>query len=163
VPLISQENEKKFKVIFLDTGLVSALLGIVLKSESQIEELIRVNSGGISEQAVGQLLRSRLAKFIDPHLNYYIREAKGSEAEIDYIINYSTNIVPVEVKAGAIGSLKSLHQFMAERDFKKAIRINSEKPQITQVNIKTITGNTAKYSLISIPFYLTEEIDRFIL
>jgi len=163
VPLISQENEKKFKVIFLDTGLVSALLGIVLKSGSQIEELIRVNSGGISEQAVGQLLRSRFAKFIDPHLNYYVREAKGSEAEIDYIINYSTNIVPVEVKAGATGSLKSLHQFMAEREFKKAIRINSEKPQIIKVNIKTITGNAAKYSLISIPFYLVEEIDRFIL
>jgi hypothetical protein len=50
---------------------------------------------------------------------------------------------------------------MAEREFKKAIRINSEKPQITQANIKTITGNAAKYSLISIPFYLTVENRSF--
>ena len=61
LPIVAQENEKKFKVIFLDTGLVSALQGLVLKSTKEIQELIRINSGGISEQAVGQLLRTRLS------------------------------------------------------------------------------------------------------
>lgn len=162
VPLVAQENEKKFKVIFLDTGLVSALQGIVLKSTKEIQELIRINNGGISEQVVGQLLRTGPMKFFDPHLNYYIRESRGSEAEIDYLIQHVANIIPIEVKSGATGSLKSLHQFMAERNFKTSVRINSEKPTITKVNVKTSTGNMAKYSLISIPFYLTEEIDRFI-
>ncbi|MHB1254281.1 MAG: AAA family ATPase, partial [Candidatus Humimicrobiaceae bacterium] len=59
-------------------------------------------------------------------------------------------------------SLKSLHQFVSERNFKTAVRINSEKPFNTNINIKTVTGSLAKYSLISIPFYLTEEVDRFI-
>jgi hypothetical protein len=86
VPLAAQENEKIFKVIFLDTGLVSALQGIVLKSTKEIQELIRINNGGISEQAVGQLLRTRPMKFFDPHLNYYIRDSKGSEAEISRFI-----------------------------------------------------------------------------
>ncbi len=162
VPLIAQENEKKFKVIFLDTGLVSALQGTVLKSKKEIQELIRINKGGISEQVVGQMLRTRPLKFMDPHLYYYIRDRKGSEAEIDYLIQYDTRIIPIEVKSGATGSLKSLHQFMAERNFKTAIRINSEKPTISDLNIKTSIGNRVKYSLISIPFYLTEEINRFI-
>ncbi|MBM3705402.1 MAG: ATP-binding protein [Actinobacteria bacterium] len=162
LPLIAQENEKKFKVIFLDVGLVSAILGLVLKSDREIGELIRVNIGGISEQVVGQLLRSRVMKFIDPHLNYYVRETRGSEAEIDYLIDHKTDIIPVEVKSGATGSLKSLHQFMAERNLKKAVRINSEKPEISEINIKTSTGIKAEYTLISIPVYLTEEIDRFI-
>lgn len=162
VPLIAQENEKKFKVIFLDTGLVSALQGIVLKSKKEIQELIRINKGGISEQVVGQLLRTRPLKFMDPHLNYYIRDRKGSEAEIDYLIQYDTRIIPIEVKSGATGSLKSLHQFMAERNFKTAVRINSEKPTIADLNIKTSIGNKVKYSLVSIPFYLTEEVNRFI-
>lgn len=162
VPLVAQENKKKFKVIFLDTGLVSAIQGIVLKSKKEIQELIRINNGGISEQVVGQLLRTRTMKFFDPHLNYYVRENRGSEAEIDYLIQHETSIIPIEVKSGATGSLKSLHQFMSERNFKTAVRINSEKPFITNINIKTGTGGMVKYSLISIPFYLTEEVDRFI-
>ena len=168
VPLAAQENEKKFKVIFLDTGLVSAIQGIVLKSKKEIRELIRINSGGISEQAVGQMLRASTMKFFDPHLNYFVRENKGSEAEIDYLIQHEASIIPIEVKSGATGSLKSLHQFMSERNFKKAVRINSEKPVITNINTKTgaggasAGGGAAEYSLISIPFYLTEEVDRFI-
>ena len=168
VPLAAQENEKKFKVIFLDTGLVSAIQGIVLKSKKEIRELIRINSGGISEQAVGQMLRASTMKLFDPHLNYFVRENKGSEAEIDYLIQHEASIIPIEVKSGATGSLKSLHQFMSERNFKKAVRINSEKPVITNINTKTgaggasAGGGTAEYSLISIPFYLTEEVDRFI-
>jgi len=162
VPLAAHENEKKFKVIFLDTGLVSALQGIVLKSKNEIQELVRINKGGISEQVVGQLLRTSTMKFFDPHLNYYVRENRGSEAEIDYLIQHEASIIPIEVKSGATGSLKSLHQFMSERNFKIAVRINSEKPAITNINIKTSTGGTAEYSLISIPFYLTEEVNRFI-
>jgi len=101
-------------------------------------------------------------KFIDPQLNYYVRESRGSEAEIDYLIQHDASIIPVEVKSGAAGSLKSLHQFMLERDFKIAVRINFGKTVMAKINVKTGTGNIAKYSLISIPFYLTEEIDRLI-
>ena len=162
IPLAAQENEKKFKVIFLDTGLVSALQGIVLKSAKELQKLIRINEGGISEQVVGQMLRTRPLNFIDPHLNYYISNRRGSEAEIDYLIQYSTRIIPIEVKSGATGSLKSLHQFMAERNLKTAVRINSEKPTITSVDMKTSMDSRAQYSLISIPFYLAEEIDRFL-
>jgi len=162
IPLAAQENEKKFKVIFLDTGLVSALQGIVLKSAKELQKLIRVNEGGISEQAVGQMLRTRPLNFIDPHLNYYISDRRGSEAEIDYLIQYNTMIIPIEVKSGATGSLKSLHQFMAGRNLKTAVRINSEKPITVSIDMKTSMDSRAQYSLISIPFYLTEEIDRFL-
>ena len=162
IPLTAQENEKMFKVTFLDTGLVSALQGIVFKSSKELKGLIRFNEGGISEQAVGQMLRTRLLKFIDPRLNYYVREKKGSEAEIDYLIQHGTEIIPVEVKSGAAGSMKSLHQFMSERNLKTAVRINSEKPSVVDVDTKTGMGNIAQYTLISIPFYLAEEIDRIL-
>ena len=56
---------------------------------------------------------------------------------------------------------------MSEINFKKAVRINSEKPVITNIKTKTSAdgaggGDVAEYSLISLPFYLTEEVDRFI-
>lgn len=162
VPLAAQENHKRFKVIFLDTGLVSSLQGLVLKTKKEIRELARVNKGGISEQVVGQLLRTIPLKFIDPGLNYYVRTKKGSQAEIDYLIQHHARVFPVEVKSGATGSLKSLHQFMAERNLDTAIRIYSDKPLKTMVDLKTTTGEKAKYLLISIPFYLTGEIERFL-
>jgi len=162
LPLSAQQDEKKFKIIFMDTGLVSALMQIILKTPAEIHELLRINSGGISEQAAGQLLRTTYMKFIDPNLHYYIREARGSEAEIDYLIQAKTAIIPVEVKSGSAGSLKSLHQFMYERNFKKAVRINSEKPGLIDVDVKTSKGQNSKYSLLSIPFYLTEEIERLV-
>ena len=162
IPLAAQEKEKMFKVILLDTGLASAVQGVVLKSDKDIREIIRINSGGLSEQVVGQMLRTIYATFIEPHLHYYVREKKGSEAEIDYLIQHGSMVIPIEVKAGSTGSLKSLHQFMAERELTVAVRVNSEKPIITDVKLTTSTGMPAKYKLISIPFYLVGELDRLL-
>jgi uncharacterized protein len=162
LPLSAQQDEKKFKIIFMDTGLVSALMQIIFKTPAEIQELMRINSGGISEQVVGQLIRTTYMKFIDPNLYYYVRENIGSEAEIDYLMQTGTDIIPIEVKSGAAGGMKSLHQFMYERNFKKAVCINSKKPGIIDVDVKTSKGQNSKYTLISIPFYLTEEIERLV-
>lgn len=162
IPLGAQEDERTFKVIFLDTGLASGILGLVLKNEKIIPELLLINKGGIAEQVVGQILRSSFPGFIDPKLHYYVRDVKGSESEIDYIIQLHTEIIPIEVKSGATGSLKSLHQFMAERRLTRAIRINSEPPCSINIDVKTTTGVQSKYDLISVPFYLTSEITRLL-
>ncbi len=74
--LAAQENHKRFKVIFLDTGLALSLQGLVLRTKKEARELVRINKGGISEQIVGQLLRTIPLKFMDPVLNYYIRTKK---------------------------------------------------------------------------------------
>ncbi len=47
-----------------------------------------------------------------PELYYWVRETKSSSAEIDYVISNGSDIIPIEVKAGKTGRLKSLHQFI---------------------------------------------------
>lgn len=160
IPLAAEENEKVFKVILLDVGLVSAIMGVVLMGNEKIEDIVRVNEGGISEQAVGQILRTIAPSYVDPALHYYAREQKGSEAELDYLLQFGTRIIPVEVKSGATGQMRSLHQFMAERKFPLAIRLNTEKPSIADVDMKTAKGDRAKYKLLNLPFYLAGEIPR---
>lgn len=162
VPLAAEENDRAFKVVFVDVGLASAIQGIVLTSDTELEELIRVNRGGISEQVVAQMLRASNFRYVDPVLHYYSREKKGSEAEIDYLLQHDSKVVPVEVKAGTAGTLKSLHQFMAERDFELAVRVNADKPSVVNVDTKTTTGATAKYTLLSIPFYLAGQMRRLV-
>jgi predicted AAA+ superfamily ATPase len=161
VPLGAQLDKKFFKSIFLDVGLCSAILDLKLDQISSINELIMINKGGIAEQVSGQLLRTINMPYIEPELYYWLREEKGS-AEIDYVIQDGSRIIPIEVKTGTAGSLKSLHFFMGLKKLEIAYRINSDLPSYVDVPIKDSNGNHLKYKLFSIPFYLTGQIHRLI-
>ncbi len=162
IPMAAEIKEKTCKVILLDTGLVSAALDLSLHQLNQLPDINLVNQGAISEQMVGQLLRCVRPLYVQPHLYYWTREESNASSEIDYLIQHHTHLVPIEVKSGTTGTLKSLHYFMAEKKLPIAVRICSDLPSITQVNMKTNTGKTAQYTLLSIPFYFTEQIHRLL-
>jgi uncharacterized protein len=162
VPLGAEIKEKYFKEIFLDIGLCSTALGLNLNQMNSVNEIIMINNGGVAEQVVGQLLRTIFAPYTEPTLYCWNREEAGSSAEIDYIIQHENEIIPIEVKAGSTGSLKSLHLFMGLKKFRIAIRINSDYPNKINLDMKDNTGNLVKYILISIPFYLSGQIHRLL-
>lgn len=162
VPLDAEKKEKFFKAIFLDVGLASTTLGFKLHQMRNIEEIILVNQGGISEQIVGQLLRTIEPFYVEPALYYWRREQSGSSAEIDYLIQHENGVIPVEVKSGSTGTLKSLHVFMALKRLPLAVRINSDLPNKTYIDTKTQTGNSVHYQLLSLPFYLVGQLHRLI-
>ncbi|MBS0648969.1 MAG: ATP-binding protein [Verrucomicrobia bacterium] len=161
IPLGAELDKKFFKSIFLDVGLCSAALGLTLDQITAVNEIALVNSGGVAEQIVGQFLRTINASYIEPELYYWLREGKNS-AEIDYIIQQGSRIVPIEVKAGSTGSLKSLHLFMGLKKLSLAVRINSDFPSKTEVQVKDQNGDDVRYTLVSIPFYLVGQISRLI-
>lgn len=103
LPLSAEENDKFFKLLFLDTGLVSTLLNLSYQALQQ-DNLLQVNSGALVEQWVGQALLHSLAPHEKPFLHYWAREQRSSNAEVDYIIAGSGKVMPVEVKAGKSGS-----------------------------------------------------------
>lgn len=162
VPLGAEINQKFLKVILIDVGLCSALLKLSIDQLINIEELDLVNKGGIAEQAVGQLLRTLQPYFIEPALYYWQRMNPGSDAEVDYIIQHQNTVVPLEVKAGKTGRLKSLHVFMGLKKYPIAVRVNSALPSLNDVHIKDFEGNPMTYKLASLPFYLIGEIHRLI-
>ena len=162
VPLASEIKEKFFKEIFLDIGLCSTALGLSLTQMNSTNEIILINNGGIAEQVVGQLLRTIEPPYIEPALYYWHREEASSSAEIDYVIQHGNRIVPIEVKAGATGSLKSLHVFMGLKKLSLAVRINSDYPSKTNVDVKDNLGKSVNYTFISIPFYLMGQIHRLL-
>ena len=106
VPLGAQINEKKFKVIFLDVGLMAGACGMSMIDIENVDDLMMVNSGSLCEQFVGQHLLYSDEYYKKPDLFYWVREAKSSSAEVDYIISSGSTIIPVEVKAGKTGRLK---------------------------------------------------------
>lgn len=113
VPLAAGIKERKFKVAFLDVGMMQNALGIqasIILNKS----VMQINGGSVAEQYAAQELLAYADPYSDTKLYFWAREARGSSAEIDYLIDIDGMPIPVEVKAGARGSLKSMRLFLKE-------------------------------------------------
>lgn len=162
LPLGSEVNEKFFKVISLDCGLCCVSLGLSLHQLVSITEIALINNGAMAEQLAGQMLRTTSAAYADPALYYWQREKLTSSAEVDYVIQHENQVVPIEVKAGTTGSLKSLREFIKEKKLSLAVRVNSDKPSIVIVQIADQIVPSLQYKLLSLPFYLLGQVHRLI-
>lgn len=162
IPLAAEIQEKYLKVIFLDVGLCSALLGLAFNQLNNIKAIDLINNGGISEQVTGQILRTISPFYIEPSLYYWHRSEKGSNSEVDYLIQFRNKVLPIEVKAGSTGSLKSLHLFMGLKQLSIAVRVNADIPSKVRVNVKDTIGNPVQYNLLSLPYYLLGELERIL-
>jgi uncharacterized protein len=162
VPLGAEVKEKFFKEIFLDVGLSSALSGLTFNQVNITDEIMLINKGALAEQVAGQILRTIQLPYINPALYYWQREEKGSNAEIDYVIEHKNYVIPLEVKAGSTGGLKSLHLFMGLKNFPVAARVNASFPNKTAIRVKTHSGKGVKYTLLSLPFYLLGQLHRLL-
>jgi len=156
LPLAFGKNEKKFKLLFLDVGLVKHALGldaITLLSE----ELILMNQGNLAEQFVGQELMAYHKSYEAASLFYWEREKKNSQAEVDYIISMGHCIYPIEVKAGKSGRLKSLNVFLQEK------AITSQKKIGICISQKPLSFDCfSSHNILNVPFYMIHELPRLI-
>ncbi len=105
LPLGATANPKKFKAAMLDVGLLQRLCQVPVEQELQHENLLAMYRGKLAEQFVAQ----ELLAWHNLELFYWSREARGSSAEVDYLVVKKGSIYPVEVKSGSGGSLRSLH------------------------------------------------------
>lgn len=162
IPLMSEVNNKFTKAICLDVGLLSGALGISLHNFKSIDDIILINKGAIAEQVTGQLLRTIDPFYIEPHLYYWQREKGSSNAEIDYLIQNNSEVLPIEVKAGTKGSMQSLHLFMGLKKLSKAVRFSAEKPSKMTIETKTSLGDLANYELLCLPIYMISQLKRLL-
>jgi predicted AAA+ superfamily ATPase len=161
LPLQADMEEKVYKLIFLDVGLMNAICGLGWNTISQMTETVLINEGIIAEQFIGQHLLDMLSKSPNRELNYWLREGRSSNAEVDYVVAIDGRIIPVEIKAGATGSLKSLHQFVGEKGVSIAVRFDTGLPATQSIDTRIRRGEKTvdvKYQLISLPLYLVERL-----
>ncbi|MFO7924653.1 MAG: DUF4143 domain-containing protein [Bacteroidales bacterium] len=144
------------KLQLVDTGMVNYFSGIQ-------GELITVNDlndsykGLIAEHITGQELLT-LSDSVLYKLNYWTRENKDASAEVDFVWQHQNKMIPVEVKSGKAGKLRSLHQFVDRSPHNFAVRIYSGKFSVK--NAVTIAGK--KYKLINLPFYLVHKLPEYL-
>jgi predicted AAA+ superfamily ATPase len=161
LPLQADIEEKTYKLIFLDVGLMNAICGLGWNSISIMAETQLVNEGAIAEQFIGQHLQDILSTSPNRELTYWLREGRATNAEVDYVVALNGRIIPIEVKAGASGSLKSLHQFAGEKSTPLAVRFDSGLPSKQTINTRIRKGEKnidVDYELVSLPLYLVERL-----
>ena len=126
IPLAAQLNHKHQKIIALDTGIMQQVLKLDISKLFLGETLEQINRGSIAEMFVGLEIVKKMPCHLPAQLFFWQREQRGSQAEVDYLIESGTNIIPIEVKAGTRGSMQSLHQFIEEKKVEKGVRTSLE-------------------------------------
>ncbi len=162
LPLGAQIDPKIFKAIFVDIGLLCSASGLSYLSIIQAPNWAWINRGSLAEQFIGQILLQLYPSYQMPELYYWTREQAQSSAELDYVWQYKNHVIPIEVKAGTTGRLKSLHYFIQEKHWPFGVRFNSEIPSLLNETVKIPNQEPFSYRLLSIPFYLAGQLNRFL-
>jgi hypothetical protein len=126
VPLGAEINPKMRKFIVFDSGIFQRILGLKLSEVLLKNDFESINKGALAELNVGLELIKSASCYQRQNLYYWHREAKSSNAEVDYLIQVDTQILPIEVKAGTKGSMQSLKLFMDLKKSEKGIRVSQE-------------------------------------
>lgn len=114
IPLGAEVDERHFKVIFIDTALAQAILGLNMKDWFLNPLEAFVNKGPLVEACVGQELLAYAYPHTKSPLYFWQNLARSSEAEIDYLVQHG-HITPIEVKSGKGTTLFSMHAFLKAR------------------------------------------------
>lgn len=133
LPLGAEVNQKFRKYIYLDSGLMLRILDMEMGSARPLTELILagaaeelVNKGQITEMVAGWEIIKSLSPRTGHDLYYWENIADGATAEIDYLTTKDMQVVPVEIKSGTTGKMKSLRLFMRNKHLIYAKRCSLE-------------------------------------
>jgi uncharacterized protein len=153
---IFPDKKKSPRLHIVDTGLMNFMAGIQKEILLEID-LEAIYQGKLVEHIVGQeILASKFNVLAE--LNFWTREKKDATAEIDFIYNFEGKLIPIEVKSGATGKLRSLHLYMETAPHSYAIRLYGDKIKIDTISLPS--GKT--YQLLNLPFYLAGQLDGYL-
>jgi hypothetical protein len=155
VPILP-DLKKSPRLQFLDTGILNYILGISAKM-LVMEDLSQSYKGAIIPHIITQELISVQSKKSElPH--FWVREKKQASSEVDLVYAIDEKVIPIEIKSGSTGSLKSLHQFIERTNHPYAVRIYAGEFEIQE----TKTPGGVPYLLMNLPYYLGTLIPEYL-
>ncbi len=153
---LQPDYDRSPRLQFLDTGMLNYFTGIQ-KEIIGTQDLDSVYGGTMIEHIAGQELLARQYSALHG-LNFWIREKNTAVAEVDYLYQYKGKLIPVEVKSGADGRLRSLHLFMDLAPHKIAIRFYAGE---LRISVLTTPGQKIFY-LLNLPYFLISQIEAYL-
>lgn len=147
--------KKSPRLQILDTGLLNYFVGLQ-KEIIGTDDLNSIYQGTLIEHLIGQELLAFQYNALSA-LHFWVRQKKESTAEVDYLFQYDGLIIPIEVKSGKEGTLKSLHSYMDIAPHNFAIRFYAGVLNISDA----ITQNGKQYKILNLPYYLGSQIEKY--
>lgn len=154
---LNQDFKKSPRLHFLDSGMMSYFAG-VQKDLIGVKDLNSILNGVLIEHLVGQELFT-LQKYGIQQVSFWTREKNQSQAEIDFVYPFEGELIPIEVKPGSLGKLKSLQLFMESSKINYAIRFYAGKLKVDT----TLTPSGKVFYLLSLPYFLVGKIEQYVL
>jgi len=147
---------KSPRLQFLDTGIVNHTLNIQGQMLG-LQDLSSTFKGAIIPHMITQeLISLNTISYNKPM--FWVREKKQSYAVVDLVYSYGDKVIPIEIKSGSKGTLKSLHQFIEQTNHPYAVRIYAGEFKIENAK----TSNGTNYLLMNMPYYLGTKIPEYI-
>jgi predicted AAA+ superfamily ATPase len=162
MPLNAGADPSRFKLYFLDVGLLNFLCGTKHIPPEAIRQMEFINKGNVAEQFIAQHVYYGGRGNCAPELFYWLREGRTGNAEVDFLAADDRGILPIEVKAGQSGSLKSLHQFVLWKKTDRAVRYDLNKPSRQTVVCAADRGDgiaAVEFAMTSLPLYMVHRSD----
>ena len=158
-PPLSIKPRSAPKLLPLDVGLANSIVGVPVQTllSSPVESVLQ---GRVAESVVGQLLLCADTT-ANANLHFWVRETSRANAEVDYLVSTSFGLVPVEVKAGTAGTLKSLHQYLQRSGTKLGLRLYSGEWTDEQHDV-VMSDEVLTYRLLSLPIFMAEYVPKLL-
>jgi len=155
-PPLTANYKKRPRLQFLDTGmLINALL--LQGKMIGISDMNDLHRGKIIQHLVSQeFISIHNDPGFKPH--FWVREQKGSDAEVNLVIQHDRHIIPIEIKSGAKGTLRSLHQFINIAEHSFAVRLYAGVLKAED----SLTPAGKPYELFNLPYYLGAKIPEYL-
>jgi predicted AAA+ superfamily ATPase len=114
---------------------------------------LNLYQGKITEHIVGQQLLAHYHQLL-----FWIREKPQSNAEIDFVIPQGLRLIPLEIKSGKTGTLRSLHSFV-ERTETAVVAIRLYSGQYSEEKLRS---TNKPFTLLNVPYYLSGQLPRLV-
>lgn len=149
VPLGSEIKSNRFKVILCDTGIHFRILGLSNADVLVAQDVDMINKGSIAEVFVGNEIIKSMDSRMRTQLFYWHNENKGTSSEIDYLVQSDREILPIEVKSGKTGKMKSMREFLKQHTSEFGVRLSLE--------------SFSKYeNILVVPLYSANQVGRVV-
>jgi predicted AAA+ superfamily ATPase len=148
--------KKSPRLQILDTGMLNHFAGIQ-KDILGTHDLSSIYKGTVIEHLTGQELLANQYNALS-ELFFWVKEKKTSSAEVDFVIPHEGKVIPIEVKSGNAGKLRSMHQFMEVAPHNMAVRFFAGPVSISEVT----TPENKHFYLLNLPYYLVSQIKPYL-
>jgi predicted AAA+ superfamily ATPase len=155
-PPATPDIKRKPRLQFLDTGLLNYSIG----NQSEMIGIHDLNNFGRGKIIQHLTMQQLQAQYHTPLYKpaFWVREKANSNAEVDLVHKEGKFLIPIEVKSGKQGTLRSLHQFIERCNHKFAVRLLANNFSVE----KAMTPGGKPYLLMNMPYYASTKIPQYL-